>query len=392
MQAVVYHAPGDIRIEDIRKPVPGPGELLVRIDACAVCGTDLKSRKHGNPRIKAPLVMGHEFTGIVVEGRGARDEGRDAESVECGVRSVEGIETRCERREAREKNLTSHLSPLAPRPSPLVPRPGDRVVMATSVSCGQCYYCRCGWRNLCDNLAPMGFSYPGGMAEYVVIPALALEGGHAVKVPPHVDAKHAALAEPVSCAVNSVRMCDVQPGDTVLVMGAGPMGLLNALVARAAGASRILLSEPNVMRRTQASSFDLDRIIDPETEDITKIVRDATDGHGADVVIVAAPAVAPQEQAISLVRKHGTVNLFASLPVGGCTLNIDSRILHYGEIRLIGSSDSTPEHVHEAVAMIAGQKIPADKIVSHCLPLDQIEQAFELMQSGEALRVVLLCP
>ena len=361
MQAIVYHAPGDIRVEDIPKPVPGPGELLVRVDACAVCGTDLKSRKHGNPRIKAPLVMGHEFTGIVVE----------TQSAKCKVQSKNHPE-------------------LCTLNSALVP--GDRVVMATSVSCCQCYYCRRGWRNLCDNLAPMGFSYPGGMAEYVVIPALALEGGHAVKVPPYVDAKHAALSEPVSCAVNSVRMCDVQPGDTVLVMGAGPMGLLNALVARAAGASRILLSEPNPLRRKQAGNFDLDRIIDTETEDITKIVRDMTDGRGADVVIVAAPAVTPQEQAISLVRKHGTVNLFASLPVGGCSLNIDSRILHYGEIRLIGSSDSTPEHVQEAVAMIAEQKIPADKIVSHCLPLDQIEQAFDLMQSGEALRVVLMCP
>ena len=346
MQAIIYHAPGDIRVEDIPKPECGQGELLVRVDACAVCGTDLKSRQHGNPRIKAPLVMGHEFTGLVEE-----------------------------------------VSPKAVGDF----QPGDRVVMATSVSCGRCYYCRRGWRNLCENLSPMGFSYPGGMAEYVAIPSLALEGGHAVKVPPHVEAKCAALAEPTSCAVNSVRMCDVQPGDTVLVMGAGPMGLLNALVARAAGASTILLSEPNPLRREQAARFDLDRILDPEKDDVTKIVREMTGGRGTDVVIVAAPAAGPQEQAISLVRKHGTVNLFASLPVGNSILTIDSRTLHYGEIRLIGSSDSTPEHVREAVEMIAAQQIPAEKIASHCLPLSQIEQAFELMTSGAALRVVLLC-
>ena len=346
MQAIVYHAPGDIRVEDIPKPECGPGKLLVRVDACAVCGTDLKSRQHGNPRIKAPLVMGHEFTGIV--------EVVSSDAVGDFV-------------------------------------PGDRVVMATSVSCGRCYYCLHGWRNLCENLAPMGFSYPGGMAEYVAIPALALQGGHAVKVPPHVEAKCAALAEPVSCAVNSVRQCDVRQGDTVLVMGAGPMGLLNALVARAAGASTILLSEPNPLRRNQAANFDLDRILDPETDDVTKIVRDVTGGRGADVVIVAAPAIPPQEQALSLVRKRGTVCLFASLPIGNNILTIDSRTLHYGEIRLIGSSDSTPEHVREAVEMIATQQIPAEKIASHCLPLDQIEQAFELMISGAALRVVLMC-
>jgi L-iditol 2-dehydrogenase len=305
----------------------------------------LKSRQHGNPRIKAPLVMGHEFTGIVEE--------------------------------------------VSPTTSGFLR--GDRIVMATSVSCGQCFYCRHEWRNLCVNLAPMGFSYPGGMADYVAIPALALEGGHAVKVPPHVEAKCAALAEPVSCAVNSVRQCGVQQGDTVLVMGAGPMGLLNALVARAAGASTILLSEPNPLRREQAGQFDLDRLIDPGADDITKIVHDTTDGRGADVVIVAAPAIPPQEQALSLVRRRGTVCLFASLPVGKSAISFDSRILHYGEIRLIGSSDSTPEHVHEAVTMIAEKQIPAEKVVSHCLPLDQIEQAFELMVSGAALRVVLFC-
>jgi L-iditol 2-dehydrogenase len=343
MQAIVYHAPGDIRVEEIAKPECAPGGLLVRVDACAVCGTDLKSRQHGNPRIKAPLAMGHEFTGIV------------------------------------ENSTVGEFLP------------GDRIVMATSVACGQCFYCKRGWRNLCQDLAPMGFTYPGGMAEYVAIPALALQGGHVIKVPPHVEAKCAALAEPVSCAVNSVQQCDVQQGDTVLVMGAGPMGVLNALVARAAGAGTILLSEPNPLRRKQAEQFDLDRIIDPEAEDVSKIVSDVTDGRGADVVIVAAPAILPQEQALSLVRRRGTVCLFASLPPGKSSLTFDSRMLHYGEIRLIGSSDSTPEHVHGAVSMIAEKRIPAEKIASHCLPLDQIEQAFELMRSGEALRVVLLC-
>jgi L-iditol 2-dehydrogenase len=346
MQAIVYHAPGDVRVEEIPKPECAAGGLLVRVDACAVCGSDLKTFKHGNPRMKAPIAMGHEFTGL--------------------------IET---------------ISPMAVGDF----KPGDRVVMATSVSCGQCYYCRQGWRNLCENQAAMGFFYPGGMAEYVAIPALALEGGHVIKVPPHVEAKCAALAEPVSCAVNSVRQSEIRQGDTVLVMGAGPMGLLNALVARAAGASTIFMSDPNPLRREQATQFDLDRILDPETDDMVKIVRDATGGRGADVVIVAAPAIPPQEQALSLVRKHGTVNLFASLPVGNCTLKIDSRILHYGEIRLIGSSDSTPEHVREAVEMIASNQIPADRIASHTLPLDQIEQAFDLMLTGETLRVVLTC-
>jgi L-iditol 2-dehydrogenase len=357
MQAIVYYAPGDIRVEDIPKPQLREGELLIHVDACAVCGTDLKSKHHGNPRIKAPLVMGHEFTGIIEE-----------------------------------------ISPAAVGTWNI----GDRIVMATSISCGQCYYCKNHFRNLCTNLAPMSFSYPGGMAEYVAIPALALQGGHVITVPSattsaktdsaSVKAEWAALAEPTSCAVNSVQQCNIQQGDTVLVMGAGPMGLLNAVVARAFGAGQIIMSELNELRRNQAKNFEIDFVIDPVKDNLNEAVKSITKGVGADVVIVAAPAAQPQEQALSLVRKQGTVCLFASLPVGKNFLNIDSRLIHYGEIRLIGSSDSTPEHVQKAVELIITRKIPAEKIASHLLPLHQIEQAFELMTSGEALRVVLIPP
>ncbi len=345
MKSIVYYAPGDIRVEEIAKPSCPADGLLVKVDACAVCGTDLKSLLSGNPRIKAPLVMGHEFTGLVEQ------IGSDA---------------------GNEFNV------------------GDRVVMATSISCGNCFYCEKGFRNLCMDLAPMGFSYPGGMAEWTVIPGRALCNGHAVKVPASVKPEHAALAEPISCAVNSVDQCNVKPGDSVLVMGAGPMGLLNALVAKAAGATKIFLSELNENRLRQASQFAIDVLIDPGKENLEQKIKSETDGIGVDVVIVAAPATPPQEQALSLVRKQGTVCLFASLPVGKSSLNIDSRILHYGEIRLIGTSDSTPQHVRKAVEYLAAGSLPADKIASHLLPLEKIAEAFELMKSGEALRVVLI--
>ncbi|MGL4943499.1 MAG: alcohol dehydrogenase catalytic domain-containing protein [Thermoguttaceae bacterium] len=354
MKAIVYYAPGDIRYEDAPKPVCGVGEILLKIDACAVCGTDLKSKSHGNPRIKAPLIMGHEFTGIVADV--CADVGANAES---GV----------------------------PESAFKI---GDRVVMATSVSCGNCAYCKRGFPNLCQSLQPMGFSFPGGMAEYTAIPALALKNGHAVKVPSHVKPEHAALAEPVSCAVNSVNQCRVLPGDVVVVMGAGPMGILNALVAKSKGARTVILSEVNPQRLKQATPFGLERLVNPATENLLEIVKAETDGLGADVVIVAAPAAAPQEQALSLVRKQGTVCLFASLPVGKSDITIDSRILHYGEIRMIGTSDSTPAHVKEAVDLLANGAIQAEKIASHTLPLSAIDQAFDLMTSGESLRVVLV--
>jgi L-iditol 2-dehydrogenase len=344
MKAVVYYAPGDIRVEDVPLPHAGPDELRVKVDACAVCGTDLKSYKQGNPRIKAPLPMGHEFTGLI-------------------------------------DTVGERVSGFAV---------GDRVVMATTVSCGRCRYCREGWRNLCVDLAPMGFTYPGGMAEYTVIPARALENGHVIPVPAGIPAEQAALAEPLSCAVNSIQQCQLRRGDVVVILGAGPMGLMNACVARALGAGKIILSEVSEARLAQAAQFGCDLLINPARDNLVARVKEATeDGLGADVVVVAAPAAGPQEIALDLVRRRGTVCLFASLAVGQSVLQLDSRKIHYGELRVIGTSDSTPDHVRQAVALMAAQAIPTAKLATHVLPLDGIFQAYDLMLSGEALRVVL---
>jgi len=343
MRAVVYHGQMDVRADDIPYPECGEGDLLVKVDGCAVCGSDMKAYKSGNPRMRPPITMGHEFAGQIVESRSDADY-----------------------------NL------------------GDRVVMATSVACGECAYCQRGWRNLCANVRPMGFGYNGGMAEYVVIPKLAIEGGHVIKVPALIDPIHATLAEPVSCAVNSCENANVQTGDTVLVMGAGPMGILNALVARKFGASKVFISEINPARLSQCGSFGFDRLINPVEDDIEAIIKEETAGIGVDVVIVAAPAAFPQQQALSLVRKRGSVCLFASLPAGNSELTIDSRIIHYAEIRLVGTSDSTPAHVQRAVEIIDSDDFQADRIVTHTMPLTEFGKAIELMTSGEALRVVLV--
>ncbi len=343
MKAVVYYAPKDIRVEKILVPACGDNEIRVKVDACAVCGTDLKTYRHGNPRIKPPKVMGHEFTGIV-------------ETVGSQVRGFSV---------------------------------GERIVMATSISCGRCYYCRKGFTNLCIDLAPMGFTYPGGMAEYITIPARALANGHVIKVPKEVKAEHAALAEPLSCTVNCAENCSIESGDTVVVVGAGPMGIMNACVVKGFGAAKIIVADINEIRLEKAETLGFDMVVNSARQDLTQIVRNETDGIGADVVIIAAPAAQPQEQGIDFVRKHGTVCLFASLPAGNSSLSLDSRIIHYGEIRVVGTSDSTPRQVAKAVELLSAGAIPADRLASHILGLDDIFKAYELMQSGEALRVVL---
>jgi L-iditol 2-dehydrogenase len=343
MKAIVYYGIKDIRIEQIPVPACGEKEIRIKVDACAVCGTDLKTYYHGNPRIKAPKVMGHEFTGLI-------------------------------------ESIGNEVTGFAL---------GERIVMATSVACHQCSYCKMGYYNLCDDLRPMGFSYAGGMAEYVTIPQRALDNGHVIKVPDTISAEHAALAEPLSCAVNACENADVKPGDSVVISGAGPLGIMNLCVVRSLGASQIILAEISAARLAQAGQFDCDILVNPAQEDLAARVKQATDGLGADVAIVAAPAAAPQEAALDLVRKRGRVCLFASLPAEKSVLNLDSRKIHYGEIRVVGTSDSTPAHVKKAVELLGGDDFPAAKIASHVLALDDIFKAFELMKSGAALRVIL---
>lgn len=343
MKALVYYGKEDVRLEDIPRPQAGRDELLIKVDACAVCGTDMKSFYNGNPRIKPPRVMGHELTGIV------ETTGRD----------------------------TSGFIP------------GDRIVMATSISCGECVYCRKGYSNLCLNLKPMGFGYDGGMAEYTVIPAGALKNGHVIKVPGGIKAEHAALAEPLSCAINSVENSGIMEGSTVLVMGAGPMGILNLCVAREMGAKTTFISELSAPRLEQAYQFNFDAVIDIKKENLKERIMAETNGLGVDSVIVTAPVASAQQEALELVRKRGTVCLFASLPAGNSEICIDSRLIHYNEIRLTGTSDSTPRHVEKAVELLGRGSFPADKIATHILPLDSFERSLGLMKSGEALRVVL---
>jgi L-iditol 2-dehydrogenase len=303
----------------------------------------MKTFNNGNPRMKPPMVMGHEFSGLV----------------ETAGKAVKGF------------------------------RVGERIVMATSISCGECFYCKKGWNNLCAKLNPMGFSYPGGMAEYLVIPAAAIRNGHVVKVPPGMLPEHAALAEPTSCAVNCVENCGIKGGETVVVVGAGPLGILNLYVAREYGARKLILAQREGKRLLQAGEFEYERLVNTTKEDLAEVVRSETGGLGADVAIVAAPEAGAQEQALDLVHKKGRVCLFASLPVGKSILNIDSRTIHYNEIIVTGASDSTPRQVEKAASVLSRKDFPKQKIANPILKLQDIHKAFQIMQAREGMRVVL---
>jgi L-iditol 2-dehydrogenase len=343
MNAVVFFGKGDVRYNEVDVPACSEVEMRVRVEACAVCGSDQKTFLNGNPRMKPPITMGHEFTGLI----------------ETVGRSVHGFHA------------------------------GERVVMATSISCGTCYYCKRGWSNLCTSLNPMGFSYPGGMADFVIIPELAIRNGHVVKVPKTIAAEYAALAEPVSCAVNCAETVNISKGDTVVIVGAGPLGIMNLYVAREFGARKIVLVQRGGKRFENAKGFAYDRLVNCTQESALDIVRKETDGVGADSAIVTAPDASAQVEALDLVRKRGCVCLFASLPLGKNILNLDSRRIHYGELRIVGVSDSTSAHVRKAISILTGKDFPRERLAHPILPMEKIDEAFRIMEAREGMRVVL---
>jgi L-iditol 2-dehydrogenase len=341
MKAIVYYQPGDIRIENIPDPKVEAGGLLVEVEACAICGSDLKAYRSGNPRIHPPIVLGHEFVGKIVE---------------VGSEAA-GYHT------------------------------GERVTMATSISCGRCSFCRAGFTNRCDRLTPISNDYPGAYAKYLAIPTAGVMGGNVIKVPPDLG-ELAALAEPVSCAVNAQILSGVKQGDTVVVIGCGPLGAIHTQVAKARGAGKVIVTGRSAYRLKLAESLDIDAVIDTTKIDLVGEVMKMTGGMGADVVIATTPVIEAQEQAFSLARKGGMVNLFAGLPRGQSSLTIDSRLIHYREIFVSGASDSTPYHVELAVKLL--EKGPIwEKIVTHRFPLARFMEAMQLMEHRQCLKILI---
>jgi L-iditol 2-dehydrogenase len=340
---VVYHAPGDIRAEERSEPAPRADNLIVRVRACAICGTDLKLATIGNPRCHPPRIIGHEMAGEIVHAGAA----------------VQGF------------------------------APGERITLATTVACGDCPYCDRGLGNVCPNARPISYDFDGAFAPLLAVPPMALAGGNVIKLPASVPDDAAALSEPLSCAINAQELAGVKPGDRVLIVGGGPLGALHAEVAKASGATDVMIVQRSEPRLSLLRKLRGVRVIDGAAEDVAAVVRERTGGLGADVVIVCAPSREAQERAIGLARKGGAVSLFASLPKGASDITLDSRIIHYGELRVVGASDSRPEHVTSAVRMMAEGLIDWERLITHRLPLAEIHAGLKLMQNRQSLKVLM---
>jgi L-iditol 2-dehydrogenase len=343
MRAAVYYGPGDIRIEERPEPLPAADNLILEVSCCAICGTDLKLATVGNPRCHPPRIIGHEFVGHAV-------------------------------------HVGSEVTGFAV---------GDRVTLATTLACGACPYCDLGLGNLCPNSKPISYDFDGAFARFLAVPPLALTGGNAIHVPAAVPDEAAALSEPLSCVINAQELAGVKPGDRVLILGGGPLGALHAEVAKALGAAEVMIvqrSEPrlSLLRRLPGVT-----VIDGAGEDVLAVVQSRTGGLGADVVIVCAPARDAQEEALRYARKGGAISLFASMPKDAAGIMLDSRAIHYGELRIVGASDSRPAHVARAIRLLEEGKIDVGPIITHRVTLDALLDGIALMKAKQSLKVMV---
>ncbi|MGW4801659.1 zinc-dependent dehydrogenase [Nonomuraea sp. NPDC004297] len=332
MKVARFHAPGDIRIEDAPEPVAGPGELKIRVRNCSTCGTDAKILKFGHHHIVPPRVMGHEIAGEVV-GTGAR------------------------------------------------------VQVIAAIPCGRCADCAAGRRTVCPNQESMGYHYDGGFAEYLIVPAkvLAVDGVNAI--PDGVGYAEASVAEPLACVLNGQTLARVGPGDDVVVMGAGPIGCLHVRLARARGASRVFLVDVNAERLAMAAELVRpDAAIDADpVEQVLKL----TGGRGADVVITAAASGAAQEQAVRMAARQGRLSFFGGLPKDDPIIALDSNLVHYRELTIVGANGSSPAHNAQALRLVAEGAVTVSDLITHRLPLPRVLDGIDLVTRGAAIKVTI---
>ncbi len=344
MRAVIYKAPGDVEVMDVESPVPGDGEVLLKVLSNTICGTDLRIAKGIKRKgVIAPRVLGHEVAGEVVQ-------------------------------------LGANVTGFAV---------GDTVGLSPTFSCGSCTECQRALFHLCRNAKVLGHQTDGGLAEFLLVPAQAVRDGVLVPYSVTSDPVAISLAEPLSCVIHGQRFLDISLGDVVLVIGGGAIGLMHARLAKLAGASTVILSEPVEFRRAIAAEYGADVTVDPTTENLAQIVADRTNGDGADVVIVCIGVPALVNDALNLARKRARVSLFAGFPTDERTA-IDSNLIHYKELTIVGSSNSNIVDYEQAVNLIESGAIDTARLVTHRFAVDEYEDAVDMINHPQALKVAII--
>lgn len=343
MKAIVLEGPGEYGLQEIDKPKCDPKGLLLKVEYCGLCGSDLRTLKSGHKNIAFPAVIGHEVSGVVAE-VGAQYQGKYAV--------------------------------------------GDKLAVAPNVYCGVCDFCRDGRFEYCEQIRELAQQWDGGFAEYMAIPPEALALGTIEHIPQNLPMKYAGVAEPPSSCINAQEKLGVKMGDEVLIIGAGPIGSVHASLAKIQGAKRVLMADIKETRLQMAKQFGVDVTIDSSKVDLVEEVKCLTNGKCVDVVITANPVPQTQVQALEVAKKAGRIAFFGGLPHGNSKVELDSNLIHYKGLFVIGTTGFAPKHYALSLELMASGKIAGDKLVSHILPLEEFDKGVQMALDGEAMKVV----
>jgi L-iditol 2-dehydrogenase len=343
MKAVLLRSPRDgsgrrSRVEEVGVPRIGPGELLVEMRVCGLCGTDLEKIRGGYTA--AMPVLGHEAVGVV-------------DQVGDGVVGL---------------------------------KKGDTVFPHHHVSCGRCYFCRRGSETMCEQYRKTNLD-PGGFAEFFRVPRRNVDAGGVLRLPSGLGFEPAAMIEPLACCIRALDRCAVRRGDSVLVAGAGPVGMAHALLLQRMGA-QVLVSEVSRTRLKFAEESTDALVVDAKRDDVPRAVKKHTDGKGVDLAIVASGSPRALVQAVGSVRRGGKVCLFG-LPEKGSRLDYDISDIFNSEVSVVSSYGATEVETAKALDLIASGKVNAGSLITHKFPLEEFDRAVKASEEGTGMKVLI---
>ena len=341
MIAVIFEGREEMEVSEVPRPECGEGEVLLQIAACGICGGDARSYFQGDANTGTRRIPGHEMVGIVAETRNPDY------------------------------------------------RAGERIALAADVHCGECWFCQRELFNLCDNHRVLGKHMNGGLADYMLLTQKILRYGIVNRVPESLSLLHAGVSEPLCSVLATHDDLRIEAGETVVVVGSGPMGILHLELLRARGARVIMMARTHSRLDRARDDFGAEHIVATSDGHPVEQIRSLTDGRGADVAIIAAPSPEAVTQSVWLVRKRGRIGLFGGLPVARRDAPIDINRVHYGEISMIGNFSYHPSYHRKALDLLSSGGVPCDKLITK-YPIEQTKQALHDIREGNVLKAVVV--
>ncbi|WP_252315213.1 alcohol dehydrogenase catalytic domain-containing protein [Sinobaca sp. H24] len=342
MNAVYLTDKETLLFKQVPIPEPGPHDILLKVGAVGICGSDLRIYKNGDKRVAFPRITGHEIAGEIIE------TGSEA----------------------------------------ALWHKGDTVTLGAHIPCGTCLYCLQDLGHHCRLGESIGYQIDGGFAEYMLLPRAFVERGSIQRTAPGISFLEASLSEPFACVLSGLKKVKAAAGQTVVVYGAGAIGCMFIAALKKMGAEKVIAVQRSAPRRQFALEFGADLCLDPAAEDVEQRIKAETGGYGCDTVIVTAPSPAVQQEALTIVKTLGNVLFFAGLPKG-TSGELNTNLILYKELNVCGTHGASRACHFEAVQWINERRLPFSKFVTHTFPLSETKAGFQAALGKDGLKCVI---